>query len=166
MIKQQNGTPESPIETCATTYDSLVKALDGLQNKFEIPEAARAFVMRSVATAKDRSTDLHAGINKVTGAIEEAVVSAVNGIADLNRKIVDATYQDAEATFTAIEKLAGAKSPTEVYQLYVDYLRQQNEVGVARAKSAAGFVSAKASEGFNTLRDGIVKVMPLRSQTA
>jgi hypothetical protein len=166
MTKQQNGTPESPIETCATTYESLVKALDGLQNKFEIPEAARELVVRSVATAKDRSTDLHAGVNKVTAAIEEAVVGAVNSIADLNRKIVDATYQDAEATFTAIEKLAGVKSPTEAYQLYIDYLRQQSEVGVARAKSAAGFVSTKASESFNALRDSIVKLMPLQSQSA
>jgi hypothetical protein len=164
MTEQQNWTPESPTETCATTYESLVKALDGLQNKFEIPEAAREFVMRSAATAKDRSTDLHVGVNKVTGAIEEALVSVVSGIADLNRKIVDATYQDAEAAFAAIEKLAGSKTLTEAYQLYVDYLCRQSEVGVARAKSAAGFVSAKGSEGFNTLRDGIVKLMPLRSQ--
>src|SRR5262245_25794965 len=90
MTKQRNWTPKSPSETCAATYESLVKALDGLPSKFEIPEAVREFLMRSAATAKDRSTDLHAGVNKVTGAFEEALVSAVNGTADLNRKIVDA----------------------------------------------------------------------------
>jgi hypothetical protein len=39
MTKQQKWTPESPIEAWATTYESLAKALGGLQNKFEIPDA-------------------------------------------------------------------------------------------------------------------------------
>ena len=166
MTKQQKWTPESPIEACATTYKSLSKALGGLQNKFEIPEAAREFVKRTAAAAKDRSTNLQAGANKMTGAIEEALVGAVTGMADVNRKVVEAAYQDAEATFAAIDKLAGAQSLTDAYEVYVDYLRQQGNVAAARAKSAATFVSAKASEGFDTLRDGIAKVMPVRSQAA
>jgi len=55
MTKQQKWTPESPIEACATTYESLAKALGGLQNKFEIPEAAREFVKRSAAAARTPS---------------------------------------------------------------------------------------------------------------
>src|SRR5262245_15133019 len=157
MTKQQKWTPESPIEACATTYESLAKALGGLQNKFEIPEAAREFVKRSAAAAKDRSSDLHAG---------EALVGAVNGLADLNRKIVDATHQDLEAAFAAIDKLASAESLTDAFETYVDYLRQQSKVGVARAKDAASLVSTKASEGFDALRDGIANFMTVRSQAA
>jgi hypothetical protein len=166
MTKQQKWTPESPIEAWATTYESLSKALGGLQNKFEIPDAAREFVKRTAAAAKDGSTDLHAGANKVTGAIEEALVGAVDGMADVNRKVVEAACQDAEATFAAMDKLAGAQSLTEAYEVYVDYLRQQDNVVNARAKSAASFVSVKASEGFDALREGITKVMPVRSQAA
>ncbi|HKF10906.1 MAG TPA: phasin family protein [Xanthobacteraceae bacterium] len=166
MTKQQKWTPESPIEACATTYESLAKALGGLQNKFEIPDAAREFVKRSAAAAKDRSSDLHAGANKVTGAVEEALVGAVNGLADLNRKIVDATYQDLEAAFAAIDKLASAESLTDGFETYVDYLRQQSKVGVARAKDVTSLVSTKASEGFDALRDGIAKFMTVRSQAA
>jgi hypothetical protein len=166
MTKQQTWTSGSPTEACATTYESLAKALGGLQNKFELPEAAREFVKRTAAAAKDRSTDLHAGANKVTGAIEEALVGAVNGMAEVNRKVVEAAYQDAEATFAAIDKFAGAQSLTEAYEVYADYLRQQGNVVASRAKSAASFVSAKTSEGFDALRDGITKVMPLRSQAA
>src|SRR5262245_56680781 len=106
MTKQQKWTPETPIEAYAATYESLAKALGGLHNKFEIPEAAREFVKRNAEAAKDRSSDLHAGANKVTGAIEEALVGAVNGLADLNRKIIDAAYQDADATLAAVGKLA------------------------------------------------------------
>src|SRR5271165_1363150 len=166
MTKQQKWTPESPIEACATTYESLARALGGLQNKFEVPEAAREFVKRTATAAKDRSTDLHAGANKVTGAIEEALVGALKGMAEVNRKVVEAAHQDAEATFAAIDKLADAQSLTEAYEVYADYLRQQSNVVTARAKNAASFVSAKASEGFDALREGITKIMPARSQAA
>jgi hypothetical protein len=121
-------------------------------------------VKRGVAAAKERSSDLHAGANKVTGAVEEALVGAVNGLADVNRKLVDIAYQDAEAMFAAIDRLAGAQSFTDAYEVHGDYLRQH--VSVARAKSAASFVSAKASEGFDALRDGIAKVVPVRSHAA
>ena len=166
MTKQQKWTPESPIEACAATYESLAKALGGLQNKLEVPEAAREFVKRSAAAAKDRSNDLHAGASKVTGAIEEVLVGAVNGLADANRKIVDAVYQDAGAAFAAIDKLAGAQSLSDAYEVYVDYLREQTNVGVGRAQAAVSFVSAKASEGFDVARNGLAKVLPVRSQAA
>jgi hypothetical protein len=90
----------------------------------------------------------------------------VSGLADLNRKIVDATNQDLEAAFAAIDKLASSESLTDAFETYVDYLRQQSKVGVARAKDAASFVSTKASEGFDALPDGIAKFMTVRSQAA
>jgi len=166
MTEQQNLTPESPIEASARTYEALVKALGGLENRFEIPQAAREFVKRGAAAAKDRSTDLRVGADKVTGAIEAALLSAVNAMADFNRKIVDAAHQDAEASLAAIDRLASAKSLAEAYQVSADYLREQREVGVARAKSVAQFASTKTSESFQAVQDGFAKVMPTKSQVA
>ena len=166
MSKQQNWIPKSPIEACATTYESLAKALGGLQNKFEVPEAAREFVKRSTAAAKDRSTGLHAGANKVTGAIEETLVGAVNGLAEANRKIADAVYQDSQTAFAAIDKLAGAQSLTDAYDVYVDYLRDQTNVGIARVEGTVNFVGAKAAEGFHPLRNGLAKMTPAGSHAA
>jgi hypothetical protein len=166
MTEQHDSTPESPIEASAKTYESLLKALGGLENKFEIPQATREFVKRSAAAAKDRSTDLHVGAQKMNGAIEAVLLSAVNTMADVNRRIVDAAYQDAEASLAAIDRLAGATSLAEAYQVSADYLRQQREVGVARAKSAGEFVSTKTSESFQALQDRFAKVMPTKSQVA
>jgi hypothetical protein len=103
------------------------------------------------------------GADKVTGAIEAALLSAVSAMADINRKIVDAAHQDAEASLAAIDKLASAKSLAEAYRVSADYLREQREVGVARAKSAAQFASTKMSESFQALPDGFAKVMPTKS---
>jgi hypothetical protein len=164
MTEQHNSTPESATE--ARTYESLAKALGGLENKFDIPDAAREFVKRSAAAAKDRSTDLHVGANKMNGAIEAALLSAVSTMADVNRRIVDAAYQDTEASLAAIDRLAGAKSLAEAYQVSVDYLREQREVSVARVRSATEFVSTKTSEGFQTLQDRFAKVMTTKSQVA
>jgi hypothetical protein len=75
MTKHEKWT-EWPTEAYAAAYESLAAALDGFQNKFEVPETAREFVKQSAATAKDRSSDLHTGANKATDAVENALVSA------------------------------------------------------------------------------------------
>ena len=137
----------------------LAAALDGFQNKFEVPETAREFVKRSAANAKDRSSDLHTSANKVTGAVEKALVSAVNGLAEkLNRKTVEALYQDAQSVFAAIDNLADAQSLFQAYKVYLDYLRQQTKVNLARAEATASFASTKASEGLGAFREGIERV--------
>ncbi len=117
MTKHEKWT-EWPTQAYAAAYESLAAALDGFQNKFEVPETAREFVKRSAATAKDRSSDLYTGANKVTDAVEKALVSAVNGIADVNRKTVEAMYQDAQSVFAAIDKLADAQSFAQAYKVY------------------------------------------------
>jgi hypothetical protein len=143
-----------------------MKAIDGLQSTSEFQQSVREFVKRSAASAKDHSADLHAGAQKVTSAIERVLVKAVSGIADANRKVVDAAYEDVDTALLAIDKLAGAKSFAEAYQIYVDYLRRQSEIGLTRAKNVADFVNATASEGFHVLRDGAAKIVPTLSRAA
>jgi hypothetical protein len=157
---------KSPIDAGNQTYASIVKALSDLQDKFEIPQAAREFVKRSAETARDRASDVHAGAHKVTGAIEGAVINAVSGVADINRELYKAGLQDTQATFTAVEKLAGAKSLAEGYQLYVDFLRERAEVGMSRAKNLAEFVSDKAADGYKSVQDGFAKVANVSKQAA
>ena len=157
---------KSPIDAGNETYASIVKALSDLQDKFEIPEAAREFVKRSAETARDRASEVHAGAHKVTGTIEGAVINAVTGVADINRKLFGVVYEDTQAAFTAVEKLAGVKSLAEGYQLYADYLRERAEVGMSRAKNVAEFVSDKAADGYKTVQDGFSKVANFSKQAA
>jgi hypothetical protein len=164
MTKKQNARPttESATEAATGAYGSIVKALGGLQSKFEIPETAREFVKRGAATAKDRAAALHDGANKVSGVIDGAIVDAVTGVADINRKLIDTARDDTEATLAAIDKLAAAKSLAEAYQLGVDYWRERGEVGMARAKNVAAFVSAKVYDGVKAVEDGASKMVPSR----
>ena len=166
MTTKATTTTKSPIDTASATYESIVKSLSDLQSKFELPEAAREFLKRSAATAKDRATDMHAGANKVTGAIEGAIINTVTEVADINRELFAVAHEDAQAAFAAVEKLAGAKSLSEAYQLQVDYLRDRTEVGMSRAKNVAQFVSDKAATNLKTVQDGFSKAANFSKQAA
>jgi phasin len=157
---------KTPIDAAGATYESIVKSLSDLQSKFELPEAAREFLKRSAATAKDRATDMHAGANKVTGMVEGAIINTVTQVADINRELFALAHEDAQAAFAAVEKLAGAKSLSEAYQLQVDYLRDRAEVGMSRAKNVAEFVSEKATDGMKSMQDGFSKVANFSKQAA
>jgi len=102
----------SAFETVKSAFAPVTDALKNLQN-MEVPEAAREFVKKQAETAKERAADLHAGSEKVTAAIETAVAGSVTEAAKISRNIQHAIYQDAEAFFAGIDKLASAKSLTE-----------------------------------------------------
>ena len=106
------------------------------------------------------------GSDVAAGAIESAAINAVTGVAEINRKLFGAVYEDTQAAFTAVEKLAGTKSLAEGYQLYIDYLRERAEVGMTRAKNVAEFVSDKAADGFKTVQDGVSKAANFSKQAA
>ena len=111
MTTETNSVLNSVKEAFAPVTD----ALKNLQN-MEVPEAAREFVKKQAETAKERAADLYAGSERVTAAIETAVAGSVTEAAKISRNIQDALYQDVEAFFAGIDKLASAKSINEAVQ--------------------------------------------------
>jgi hypothetical protein len=97
------------LDSVKGAFAPVTEALKNLQN-MEVPEAAREFVKKTVNTAKDRAAEAFAGSEKVTAAIETAAADSVSEAAKISRNIQQAIYQDAEAFFAGIEKLASAKS--------------------------------------------------------
>src|ERR1700761_7644943 len=99
-------------DTVKEAFAPVTEALKNFQN-VEVPEAAREFVKKNANSAKERAADVYAGSEKVTSAIETAVADSVSEAAKISRNIQQAIYQDAEAFFAGIDKLASAKSTTE-----------------------------------------------------
>ena len=95
--------------------DAFSPVTDALRN-LEVPEAAREFVKKTTSTAKDRAADLHAGSGKVTAAIESTVADSVSEVAKISRNIQQAMYEDAEAFFAGIDRLASARSFNEAFR--------------------------------------------------
>ena len=153
MTTEANPMLNSVKEAFAPVAD----ALKNLQN-MEVPEAAREFVKKTAGTAKERAADLHAGSEKVTAAIETAVSGSVTEAAKISRNISEALYQDAEAFFAGIDKLASAKSLNEAVQIQSDLLRSRGEVLVSRAKSTTEYLGKLVADGAKTAQDNLAKV--------
>ena len=147
----------SVLNTVKEAFAPVTEAFTKLQN-MEVPEAARDFVKKQAETAKVRAADVYAGSEKVTAAIETAVSDGVTEAAKISRNIQQAIYQDAEAFFAGIDKLASAKSINEAVQIQSDLARAQGEVVVSRAKSTAEYLGKLVADGAKTAQDNFSKV--------
>lgn len=147
----------SVLNSVQAAFAPISDAFKNLQN-VEVPEAARDFVKRAAGTAKDRAADLHNGSEKVTAAIEAAANNSVSEVAKVSRSIQQAMYQDAEAFFNGIDKLASAKSITEAFQIQSDLVRAHGETLVARAKSTSEYVGKLVTEGAKSAQENFAKV--------
>ena len=147
----------SVLNTVKEAFAPVTDALKNLQN-LEVPEAAREFVKKTANTAKDRAADLHAGSEKVTAVIETAVADSVSEAAKISRNIQQALYQDAEAFFAGIDKLASASSFTEAVQIQSDLVRAGGETFASRAKSATEYFGKLVAESAKTAQDNLSKV--------
>ncbi len=126
----------SVLNSVKEAFAPVTDALKNLQN-LEVPEAARDFVKKTAGTAKERAADLHAGTEKVT---EQAI------------------YQDTEAFFAGIDKLASAKSLNEAVQIQSDMVRARGEVLMSRAKSTTEYLGKLVADGAKTAQDNLSKV--------
>ena len=136
----------SVFDSVKQAFAPVTEAFTKLQN-LEVPEAAREFVKKQADAAKVRAADFHAGSEKVTDAIETAVAGSVSEAAKISRNIQQAIYQDTEAFFAGIDKLASAKSLNEAVQIQSDMLRASGEVFVSRAKSTTEYLGKLVADG-------------------
>src|SRR5487761_2398657 len=147
----------SVLNTVKQAFAPVTEAFTKLQN-LEVPEAAREFVKKQTETAKERAADLHAGSEKMTAAIETAVAGSVSEAAKISRNIQQAIYQDTEAFFAGIDKLASARSLNEAVQIQSDMVRARGEVLISRAKSTTEYLGKLVADGAKTAQDNFAKV--------
>jgi phasin len=138
-------------------FAPVTEAFKNFQN-LEVPEAAREFVKKQAETAKERAADFYAGSEKASEVIESAVTGSVSEAAKIGRNIQQAIYQDAEAFFAGVDRLASAKSINEAVQIQSELLRAHGETLVSRAKASGEYLGKLVSEGAKTAQDNFSKV--------
>jgi phasin len=163
LLKPEDGeTPmttetNSVLNSVKEAFAPVTEAFTKLQN-LEVPEAAREFVKKQADAAKVRAADAYAGSEKVTNVIESAVAGSVSEAAKISRNIQQALYQDAEAFFAGIDKLASAKSLSEAAQIQSELVRARGEVFVSRAKASSEYLGKLVADGAKTAQDNFSKV--------
>jgi phasin len=140
-----------------TAFEGFKDAFKNIQN-LEVPEAAREFVKKSANTAKDRAAEAFAGSERVTAAVENAVTESVAEAGKISRNIQQAIYEDAEAFFSGIDKLASAKSFSEAVEIQSSLLRARGEAFVSRAKATTDYLGKLAANGAKSAQDNFAKV--------
>jgi len=140
-----------------TAFEGFKDAFKNIQN-LEVPEAAREFVKKTANTAKDRAAEVFAGSERVTAAVENAVTETVTEAGKISRNIQQAIYEDAEAFFSGIDKLASAKSISEAVEIQSSLLRARGEVFVSRATATADYLGKLAANGAKSAQDNFAKV--------
>ena len=156
MTTETNET-STVFDTVKEAFAPVTEAIKNFQN-VEVPEAAREFVRKTANTAKERAADAYAGSEKVTAAIETAVADSVSEAAKISRNIQQALYQDAEAFFAGIDKLASAKSFGEAVQVQSELARARGEVIINRAKSTSEYFGKLVANGAKTAQENFSKV--------
>ena len=147
----------SMLNSVKEAFAPVTEALKNFQS-LEVPEAAREFVKKQAEAAKERAADFYAGSEKATEALETAVAGSVSEAAKISRNIQQALYQDAEAFFAGVDKLASAKSLNEAVQIQSDLLRARGEVLVSRAKASSEYLGKLVADGAKTAQDNFAKV--------
>lgn len=140
-----------------TAFEGFKDAFKNIQN-LEVPEAAREFVKKTANTAKDRAAEAFAGSERVTAAVENAVTESVAEAGKISRSIQQAIYEDAEAFFSGIDKLASAKSFSEAIEIQSSLLRSRGEAFVSRAKATTDYLGKLAANGAKSAQDNFAKV--------
>ena len=140
-----------------TAFEGFKDAFKNIQN-LEVPEAAREFVKKTANTAKDRAAEVFAGSERVTAAVENAVTESVTEAGKISRNIQQAIYEDAEAFFSGIDKLASAKSFSEAVEIQSSLLRSRGEAFVSRIKATTDYLGKLAANGAKSAQDNFAKV--------
>jgi phasin len=148
---------QNVLDSVKEAFAPVTEAFKNFQN-LDVPEATREFVKKTASTAKERAADVYAGSEKVTAAIETAVADSVTEAAKISRNIQQALYQDAEAFFAGIDKLASAKSISEAVQIQSELARARGEVFINRAKSTTEYFGKLVANGAKNAQDNFAKV--------
>ena len=138
-------------------FAPMTEAFKNLQNA-EVPAAAREWVKKTANSAKERAAEAYAGSEKVTDVLETAAADSVSEVAKISHNIQQAIYQDAEAFFAGIDKLASAKTINEAVQIQSDLARARGEVFISRAKSATEYLGKLVANGAKSAQDNLAKV--------
>jgi phasin len=119
----------------------------------------RAFAEKGVEQSKETYAKMKTGAETTQKALETTFENAKSVAGDMSLKSIAAARANAEAGFSHLEALVGAKSLSEVIELQTSYLRKAVETAVEQAKDFQS-VSTKAADDLSKpMKDAFEKAM-------
>ncbi|HET9717952.1 MAG TPA: phasin [Pseudolabrys sp.] len=137
----------------ATSSEAAIMKLTG--PTFEVPTALREFAEQGVARAKENYDKVKSAAEQVTEVLEDTCSKATMGYASYGRKLIEAARTNADTTFDFLTEVTGAKSYSEVVELYGKYLRTQFEAVIAQGKELSEHAQKVAIETCEPIKESI-----------
>jgi phasin len=147
MTATQNS--KSTADQARTAYRHMTDQLGNLGLDTTVPEGVRALAEKSVAQTRqvyDRSLD---AFDASVTTFERSFDAAGQGATAFNRKIIDITRRNVDASFDLATSLAGAKNLTDIVELQAAFWRKQFSELTAQAEEVRALstkVTADAAE--------------------
>lgn len=138
-------------------FAQVRETIENVQNKIEVPAAARDFVKRSANAGIERAENVHQGATKLADNAEKFGAAFVGGYANLVRGLLDATYANVQHGLETVEKVAGAKSVNEAVQIQADFVRENARANFDRAKGAFETARTSLVDGAKTVQAEVGK---------
>ena len=122
-------------------------AIDG-----EVPETIRALARKNIA----QTQELYEGSKDVLEALleswEKTFGAAGQGVAALNRKVIDMTQRNVNSGFDFANSLTGAKTVAEAIDLHWRYWRNQLDTLETQTEEVREFSNRVTADIFEPLR--------------
>jgi phasin len=109
-------------------------------------EQFRAFAEKGVEQSKEAYAKLKTGSAEAQKALESTYETAKTVSGDLSLKAIAALRANAEANFSHLESLVGAKSFAEIVELQTAFLRQRVEMAAEQARDFQASASKAAED--------------------
>lgn len=126
----------------------------------QIPAAARDFVQRTAATAKDRAASAHEGAGQAVTALQDVATVSLNGTALVGRTVLEGVHQNVASTLGMIEKLAGAKCLGDAIGIQLDFVRDYGKAQVEQVRKVADVVTKGFTDSDKAVRGAFTKAAP------
>lgn len=119
----------------------------------------RAFAEKGVEQSKEAYAKMKTGAETAQKALETSFENAKSVAGEMSLKSIAAARANAEAGFSHLEALVGARSLSEVIELQTAYLRKSVETAVEQAKDFQSVSTKAADELSRPVKDAFEKAM-------
>lgn len=151
IIHERDGFPSKPLPLKGWKMSKTAKT-ETIENvefpSFDASKATdqiRAFAEKGVEQSKEAYTKLKNGAEETQKVLESTYETAKTVSGDVSLKTIAILRANAEASFSHLEALVGAKTLSEVVELQTAFLRKRAEMAVEQAKDFQA-VASKAVE--------------------
>ena len=147
----------TPVAVATPAHD-VKSALESIAAPaLDMQEQVRKAAEKSIDEGRANYARIKTVADDATKSLETSYASAVQGVAAINAKAVDALRTTADAGFGLFNAIVGAKSLTEVLELHTSHMRQQFEAFTAQARDFATLSQKVAKDATAPITASVTK---------